>query len=223
MILQGKESTDMKMTGKFGRLLGIVLSGVMLFIVLSSSSVAAENLIVNGDAETGDLTGWKESKAYTVGVWKATDYSDRGGQVTGPHSGNYFFIPVASSVSGDYDTFLFNDVLIPESAKPGDVFEISCYAHTYADDTEVEKDFGRLYLRFCYPDGTYMPDENGNPKCMFKYETIEGTANWKRYSVQMKMPEGAGDIQYGIWASQRDGGGFANVSFDDIVLVNLGQ
>ena len=68
-----------------------------------------------------------------------------------------------------------------------------------------------------------MPDENGNPKCMFKYETIAGTANWKRFSVQMKMPEGAGKIEYGLWASQRDGGGFANVCFDDVVLVNLGQ
>jgi hypothetical protein len=204
------------------RLVGIVLAGGMTFIVLSSSSVAAENLIVNGDAEMGDLTGWRESKTYTTDVWAVRDYSDRGGDVTGPHSGKYFFIPVANSHSGDYDTFLYNQVDIPESAKPGDLFEISCYGHTWSDDTENEPDYGRLYLRFCYPDGTYMPDENGKPKCMFKYTQFQG-AQWQRYTVQMKMPEGAGRIEYGLWASQLDGGGYANVCFDDVVLVNLGQ
>jgi hypothetical protein len=211
----------MRMINGFGRIMGIVLTGIMTFIVLSSSSVAAENLIVNGGAETGDLTGWVESKTYTTGVWGVNDYFYWGGDETKPHSGNYFFA-LSKEKHENYDTFLYNNVDIPASAKPGDVFEISCYGHTWSDDIKDNSDYGRLYLRYCYPDGTYMPDEQGNPKGMFKWVKIEG-GQWKRYSVQMKMPEGAGQIQYGLWASQCDDGGFANVCFDDVVLVNLGQ
>ncbi len=211
----------MKTRNTLRRVLGLTIAGVMVFFLYSSTAIAAENLVVNGDAETGDLTGWKESKTYTTDVWIATDNNDRGGEVTTPHSGQYFFIPAKQAIPGDYDTFLYQNVDISD-ATPGDLFEISCYGHTWSDDIENEPDFGRLYLRFCYPDGTYMPDEEGNPKCMFKYVTIQG-AQWTRYSIQMKMPEGAGQIQLGIWASQRDSGGYANVSFDDVVLVNLGQ
>ncbi len=212
----------MKMINGFGRFMGIVLTGIMTFIVLSSSSVAADNLIVNGGAETGDLTGWSESRTYTTDLWMSTKWSDRGGEVTGPHSGEYFFIPAKNSTPNNSDTFLYAQVDIPADARPGDVFEISCYGHTYSDDFQRDPDYGRLYLRYCYADGSYMPDENGNPKCMFKYATIQG-AEWKRYSVQMKMPEGAGKIEYGLWASNIDGGGFPNACFDDVVLVNLGQ
>ncbi len=69
------------------------------------------------------------------------------------------------------------------------------------------------------PDGQYMTDANGD---LLKFVTIQG-AEWKKYTIEYPMLEGAGSIQLGLWASNRDGGVRPNICFDDVTLINKGQ
>ncbi len=180
---------------------------------------AAENLLVNPGAETGDITGWWESHTYEYDCWRAVTESSNAGEVTTPHSGKYQFMGDKRGIPNDRYTLLCQWVDASDF-KVGDKFELSAYCHTYSDDTDYAPDYGEIYLEFLDKDKAFIYPDG---KTAAVYTAQFNGANWDKVSVQGVMPEGTGVILVGICGFNIDGGVYPNVSFDDVSLVNLGQ
>jgi hypothetical protein len=205
------------------KVISVLLAGVIafsLFAVLpvrADRAIAAENLLINGDAEMGDLTSWKESQNNAVlgTFWVCNRANSNLAGEIGPHSGNYQFEAAAMPVY-DSTAMIYQDV---EAApfQVGDVFEVTAFAHTTSDDPA---DIARIYLEFIAPDGDFVYKADGTSEAV--WVDVSGP-EWQQVSVSSAMPEGTKWVRVILRGFNYDGGTLANAFFDDVVLVNHGH
>ena len=201
------------------RVITVATAAAMAFSILAAfipdkTVFASENLLINGDAKEGNLSGWTESSGNAAAsVWDACKESGNPGD-KGPYEGDYQFVPYWATGAGETTTMLYQDV-DAKDFYPGDVFEASAYMHTNG-----EGDLARLYLEFVGPDGDVMYRDDGKSEA---YWADEWGSEWVRKSVSASMPVGTDKVRVIIRAYNKDGGTLANAFFDNVTLVNLGQ
>ena len=202
-----------------GLLTGLVAFSLFAFLpVQASRTIATENLLINGDAEKGDLTAWKESGNNAVlgtfCVVNTSGWSNLAGEI-GPHAGNYQFESSYKEVNNS-TSMIYQDV-DAAAFQVGDVFEVTAFTHATADNPP---DIARVYLEFIAPNGDFVYKADGTSEA---YWIDNSSAEWKQVSVKAPMPEGTAYVRVILRGYNKDGGTLANAFFDDVVLVNHGH
>lgn len=170
---------------------------VTLCICVLSQSVHAA--LINGGAETGDLSGWMYSSA----VEAVSSYPQSSGTVL-PANGNYFF-----SLTKHETTQAWIEQRGDNNFSVGELVDFSGQVQT---ENVVSSDNDFAVAHFYFIDG-----ENNTISEIYSSNIQTENLSWEQFSISLEVPEGAVK-----WAAQVNGFGSSisdlNVYFDDMQL-----
>jgi hypothetical protein len=166
-------------------------------------AIAGEPLpeqLVNGGAETGDLTGWSATGPQVAAV---TEQEQSTGTVY-PHEGSYFF--TYAQVPGQAAAMLQSGTL---AAAEGTVLRLAGYVQT---EGAAGGDFGTAVLRLYDAGDQLVAAATSEP-------LISDGAQWQAFAVDLEVPVGAGAHRWEIELSGTLAfGSYINVFYDAITL-----
>ena len=172
---------------------------LILLVIHVAGAASAEDLIVNGGAETGDLTGWPPSGDQIAVV---TEYEQSIGTLY-PFEGQYFFM-FANSM-GSYAELVQTFSM---TLTPGVQLVLSGFVHT---EEMAGDDYGNVEVRVLDAGQSVIASNSTGPLT---------TANftWQGFSVGVLIPAGAEGWEV-ILSGTRRYGSYINVFFDSIQMV----
>lgn len=167
--------------------------------------LGAQNLLANGDAESGSLTGWSASSAL-IGV--TTDVTQTNGTVL-PFEGDYFF--TFSNQPGDTATLTQNGLI--DIAL--DSLRLVGYFHGEFISGLGENDFGEAILYIFDVDGLLI-DSSSTGELQ-----PDSAESWNEFIVELPLLPNSFSWKVDLKGS-REAGDFINVFYDSLELTNLG-
>ena len=170
----------------------------MVLLLLSAGTAAAQNLLVNGGAEAGDLLGWSTSSPAVGSVVSQTQQAG----VVPPDTGA-FLITLAAQPGTN--AFLRQDgtSALVQGASLRLTGRVSTEANT-------ENDFGVATVRVLDAEGAVLAESST--------EALTTASNlWADFSVVQVVPVGAASWEVELSGS-RVWGSFINVFYDTLVL-----
>ena len=178
-----------------------LLTSLLLAPAVAVHAAGSDNLLINGGAEAGDLSGWTDQEAEETGdgTFSAKTEYLWGGDDIYPQEGDYFFF--AGATPGNR---IYQDVNV-EAYPEGTVFTLSGYMNgwktDHGDNSYLEMDFLDRRGRSLAADSVCEPS----------------IAGWDFYSFRLEKPAGAVSVRVSLIA-ERNTGSDCDSYFDDITL-----
>jgi hypothetical protein len=174
-------------------ILAVVLA-VSVKMPMDTVSASSSNLLTNGNAEAGSLTGWTQTGQEKK--WEATD-GDNYGNTCVPHSGKYFFWPVNTHE----ETTLYQDV--NASSYVGKTVTLSLWMAVWPQSPTDEAKASLIFL-------------NSSGSEISSKTLSNATAEWKQFSVTETVPGGTSKIRVKLFGKNNNG--VEDWYFDDVFL-----
>jgi hypothetical protein len=174
-----------------------LVCGVWICTTLGSPA-GADELLVNGDAETGDLTGWTASGVQIAAV---TAQGQQEGTVT-PQEGTYFF--TFAVTQGTFEELVQSGT---DSLPAGTTVTLSGWVQT--EDKSAD-DFGIATIQILDA-GSQVIASTSSPAL------TTGNLVWQPFQVQLVVPQGAVSWKV-VLSGTRVFGTFINVFYDAVSL-----
>jgi len=174
------------------------LSALCLLTVIAVGPVSALNLLENGDAETGNITGWTRSGSQVQAV---IEQDQQEGTVY-PYEGTYFF-----TFAGNLGLFAEMWQSDTTGLTPGDTLTLTGRVSTEDKD---EDDWGEATINIY--DGDSQLIGTASSPVLTTMSCI-----WDPFEVTLAVPSGAASWEV-VMSGTREYGNYINVFWDALVL-----
>jgi len=177
-----------------------ILGALCVLIVIGVGPVFALNLLENGDAETGDITGWTRSGIQAKAVMTQ---EQQAGTVL-PYEGSYFF-----TFAGDLGLFVQMWQADTTGLAPGNTLTLTGRVST--EDMDAD-DFGVATVNI-YDGNSQLIGTASSPEL-----TTESNL-WESFEVTLVVPSGAASWEV-VLSGTREYGSYVNVFWDALFLTS---
>ncbi len=179
-------------------LLGLTLAACIPTTRQDTQDYACYEL-VNGNAELGDLTGWKTDAEHAVAAVRAQEQSDR--TVT-PNGGEWFFsFAVAAGAQAG---------LVQACSPAPQAAGCTLTGRVQTEGLGDAADHGVAALRFLDGVGLTLAE-------LISDDLTTGSLIWRRFDLRLDVPPGAQEIQVSLTGTAVQGD-TVNVYWDDLAL-----
>lgn len=176
------------------------LSAACLSTWIAITPASAVNLLQNGGAEFGNLTGWTPSGAQVRAV---STQNQQSGTVT-PYEGSYFF--TFAWTTGTFAQMTQSDTT---GLASGNVLTLNGYVST--EDMAAD-DFGVATIRIVDGDAQIVATASSP-------QLTTASQDWQAFEISLAVPPGAASWEV-VMSGTREYGTYINVFWDALVLTS---
>jgi hypothetical protein len=179
-------------------------SALYAWLVLAGSAQAGDNLVVNGDAETGDLTGWTDTVATGYSILDSSEDA---------YEGQHAFYGGPTGPSGAWTNQIHQDVDVSGFAASIDAGKLTSFFQSFARSNSdgVAVDVASVTVQYRNQSGTVLE--------FFSQSAVSAFNEWIEIEDTRAVPVGTRIVRVVLGGTRSVGG--STDAFHDAIWLSV--